>query len=88
MSNPFNAMNPMMNNPAMGSIQNAYKMLMNSKNPLQLFQNMAQQNPQLQPIVQMLRNGGNPQQIFINMCQQSGIDPQQFLNSITGKNAY
>ena len=88
MSNPFNAINPAMNNPAMNSIQNAFRMLMNSNNPMQLFQNMAQQNPQLKPIVQMLRNGGNPQQIFMNMCQQRGIDPQQFLKTITGNNAY
>ena len=90
MSNPFNTMNPMnpMNNMNMGAIQNAYQMLMSSKNPMQLFQNMAQNNPQLQPILQMLRNGGNPQQIFMNMCHQKGIDPQQFLTSITGKNTF
>lgn len=87
MGNPFNSMNPM-NAMNMGSIQNAYQMLMHSSNPIQLFQNMAQQNPQLQPIVNMLRNGGNPQQIFMSMCQQRGINPQQFINSLTGKNTY
>ena len=87
MANPFNVMNPYANM-NMGNIQNAYQMLMNSKNPVQLFQNMAKQNPRLQPIVQMLQNGANPQQIFMNMCQQRGIDPNQFLNSIKGKNTY
>ena len=85
MSNPFNTINPSnpMNANNMAGIKNMYQALTQSGNPLQLFQNLAQQNPQLQPIVQMLKNGANPQQIFINMCRQRGIDPQQFLNAIT-----
>ena len=87
MSNPFNAINPI-NNINIGAIQNMYQMLMNSANPMQMFQNMAQSNPQLQPIANMLRNGGNPQQIFNSLCQQRGINPQQFLTSITGRNTF
>lgn len=84
--NPFNILNPL-NTMNMGGIQEAYQMLMNSQNPTQLFLNMAQRNPNLQPIANMLRQGANPQQIFNNMCQQRGINPQQFLNSITNNNA-
>ena len=82
MKNPFNALNPTPNPTGMTSIQNAYRMLMNSQNPIQILQSMAQQNPALQPIVQMLRNGGNPQQLFINLCQQRGIDPNQFMKQL------
>ena len=87
MSNPFNAINPAnpMNTNNMASIRNAYQMLMNAQNPMQLFQQMAASNPQLQPIVNMLRGGMNPQQIFMNMCQQRGINPQEFLKNITGR---
>lgn len=83
MSNPFNSLNPM-NNYDMGSIQGAYKMLTQASNPMQVFAQMAQQNPRLQPIMNMLNQGANPQQLFMNMCRQRGINPQQFLRNITG----
>ena len=85
MSNPFNTINPI-NNINMGAIQNAYQMLKSAQNPMQMFQQMAQQNPQLQPIANMLRNGANPQQIFNSMCQQRGINPNEFMRSITNQN--
>ena len=87
MGNPFNSLNPTnpMNANNMAGIRNAYQILSSSRNPMQAFQQMAQNNPQLQPIMQMLRNGANPQQIFMNMCQQRGINPQEFLRSITGR---
>ena len=85
MSNPFNTLNP--NNPmnanSMASYRNAYQMLRNSNNPMALFQQMAKNNPQLQPIANMLMQGGNPQQIFYSMCKQRGIDPQAFISQIT-----
>lgn len=83
MANPFNTLNPM-NNYDMGSIQNAYKALTTAKNPMQVFQQMAMNNPRLQPVLSMLNQGANPQQLFMNMCQQRGINPQQFLRNITG----
>lgn len=82
MKNPFNALNPTPNPTGMASIQNAYRMLMSSPNPMALLQNMAQQNPSLQPVVQILKQGGNPQQLFINLCQQRGIDPNQFMKQL------
>lgn len=66
-------------------IKNAYDIFSHSKNPIDAFMKMAEKNLQLQPIAQMLKSGGNPQQIFITLCNQRGIDPQQFLNSITRK---
>ena len=79
MPNPFNTTN---SNPNM-QLQNMYKMLTSSKNPIALFQQMAAQNPQMQPIVDMLRSR-SPQDVFNYMCRQRGIDPQQFLKTITG----
>lgn len=87
MSNPFNTLNLTnpMNTNNMESIRNAYQMLTQSRNPMQAFQQLAQQNPQLQPALQMLQQGMTPQQIFNIMCQQRGINPQEFLKNITGK---
>ena len=86
MSNPFNALNPYnsIDNNKVDNMRNIYQILTQSKNPMQTFQELAMQNPQLQPIVNMLRSGINPQQIFINMCNQRGINPQDFLKKISG----
>lgn len=87
MSNPFNTLNPAnpYNSNAMAGIRNLYQMIMNSGNPMQTFQQLASNNPNMQPILNMLRQGGNPQQIFNSLCQQRGINPSEFLKSITGK---
>jgi len=86
MGNPFNALNAAnpynMNNTA--NLRNAYQMLTQSRNPMQIFQNLAQQNPNLQPVLNMLKGGANPRQIFMSMCQQRGINPNEFLKNITG----
>ena len=84
MNNPFNVNNPL-NNFNMGNLQSAYQTLMNSRNPVQAFSQIAMNNPQMQPILQALNQGANPQQLFYSMCQQRGINPQQFINSITNK---
>lgn len=79
MSNPFNILN---NNTS--NLMSIYKMLTSSNNPMQIFAQLAQQNPSLQPVVQMLQQGNDPQKIFTLMCQQRGVNPQEFLKNITG----
>ena len=78
MPNPFNMQNM---NPNI-QLQNMYKMLTQSSNPMALFQQMAVHNPNLRPIVDMLKSK-SPQDVFNTMCRQRGVDPQQFLKSIT-----
>ncbi len=87
MANPFNILNPTntMNTNNMASIRNAYQMLTQTNNPMQVFQQMAMRNPQLQPVMSMLNQGMQPQQVFNTLCQQRGINPNEFLKSITGK---
>lgn len=84
MSNPFNVLNPSnpINANSLGYIKSLYQAAKNSNNPMQYFQMMAQNNPQLQPILNMVKNGGNPQQIFYQMCQQRGINPEEFLKAL------
>ena len=82
MPNPFNMQNT---NPMM-QMANIYKMLSSSNNPTQLFRQMAEHNPNMQPIVNLLNQGHNPEQIFKSMCEQRGIDPKVFISQITGNN--
>lgn len=78
MANPFN-----MNN-SNNMFKNIYQAMSQSQNPYEMFMRLAGNNPQMQPIVNAMRNGMNPQQIFNNMCQQRGINPNEFIKSITG----
>lgn len=69
-------------NPMMQVMQLANN-LKNSNNPMDLLQNMAQNNPQLQQVVGAINNsGGNPKQAFMNLAGQMGVDPNQVLNQI------
>lgn len=79
MPNPFNTMNT---NPNF-QLQNMYKALMQSKNPMQVFQQVAMTNPRMRPIADMLKHK-SPEEVFNTLCKQRGVDPQQFLKSITG----
>lgn len=87
MSNPFNMLNPTnpinVNNTA--NIRSIYQTMMQSSNPMQMFKQLAGRNPALQPAINMLNQGISPQQVFNTMCQQRGINPTEFLKSITGK---
>lgn len=65
------------------NLNDIYKMLSTSKNPTQLFQNIAKNNPNMAPIMNLLNNGITPEQVFNYMCKQRGVDPQQFINNIT-----
>ena len=78
MPNPFNQQQ------SQNEMQKMYQMFVNSKNPQQLFKNLAKQNPRFDAILDMLNKGTNPQQLFYSLCQQRGINPQEFLKSITG----
>lgn len=84
--NPFNIINPAnpMNNNRIGQMKNMLNTFRNSKNPMALFQQMAQRNPQFQPVIKMMQQGMNPNQIFESVCKERGINPQEFLNMFKG----
>lgn len=71
-----------MPNPFYNPKPNLYNQFMNSNNPMQLFENIAMQNPQLNSVLNMLKTN-NPQQVFITLCNQRGIDPNSFIKNIT-----
>ena len=84
--NPFNTINP--NNPMnannMNNYKNIYRMLTTRGNPMQLLNQMAGSNPNMKPILDLINKGANPQDIFNDMCKQRGINPEEFIKSITG----
>lgn len=74
--------NPLLQNNS-NDLRNLYKAMQNG-NPMQMFQQIAMKNPNMQPILNMLNNGANPQQLFYQMCKQKGINPDEFIKNITG----
>lgn len=80
--NPFSSMNP--NSPYMGlnQMKSVYQMIASSRNPIATFQQIASNNPQLQPIAQMLQYGASPEQVFRQVCQQRNVNPEEFINQI------
>lgn len=86
MVNPFytasNRPMPNQNGNSVPNLKDIYKMLSTSNNPLQLFQNIAQNNPNMKPIIDLLNNGYSPKQVFDSLCKQRGINPQEFINSL------
>ena len=81
-------------NPAMSAISNmamlkqaaqsAKKMmgmLNGVKNPQQALMMVAQQNPDLNSIMQMV-GGRNPQQVFYEECQKNGVNPEEILKEL------
>lgn len=86
MANPFNKLNPAnpMNTNNINAYRDIYRMLSNSGNPMQMLNQMASQNPNMKPIIDLIRSGRNPQDIFKDMCNQRGLNPDEFIKSITG----
>lgn len=80
-------------NPAMGAQNNLMQaaqsakrmmgMLQTVKNPQQALMSAAQQNPQLNAVMQMC-NGRNPQEVFYEQCKKQGIDPNTVINALKG----
>ena len=71
----------------MGNQSNPMKQMLNairsSKNPQQLFMNMAQQNPQMKQVLNMIQTSGkSPKDLFYQLAQQKGVDPNQILNML------
>lgn len=66
---------------------NSMKQMLNairsSKNPQQLFMNMAQQNPQLKQLLTTINSSGkSPKELFYEVAKQKGIDPNQIINML------
>ena len=72
------------NNALMQAAQSAKRMmgmLNAAKNPQQAFMQVAQQNPQLNAVMQLV-GGRNPQEVFYEQCQKKGVNPEDILRQL------
>lgn len=77
-SNTRNSINPSQN------FKDLYKMLTQSNNPIQLFTEIAKNNPNMAPILTLLQSGYSPEQVFNMLCEKKGVNPQEFMSKLKG----
>lgn len=80
-------MNPQQMPPQMNQsiqqIKNMMSMVQMSANPQMALQNIVNQNPNLQNILNLANsNGANLQQVFYNMAKQKGVNPEDIINAL------
>ena len=75
-SNEHSTINPSQN------LKDLYKLLTQSNNPIQLFTEIAKNNPNMAPVLNLLQNGYSPEQVFNMMCEKRGINPQEFMSKL------
>ena len=80
-------MNPQQMPPQMSQsiqqIKNMMSMVQMSANPQMALQNIVNQNPNLQNILNLANsNGTNLQQVFYNMAKQKGVNPEDIINAL------
>ena len=83
--NPFNSLNPgnPMSDANMNYYRKIYQMLSNGGNPINMMNQIATSNPNMKPILDLLNKGANPKDIFDDLCRQRGINPNEFIKSLT-----
>lgn len=90
MANPLVSMGAPLKNPVVNPNMDAIKqaaqsakrmmgMLQAVKDPQKALMMAAQQNPQLNAVMQMCQ-GRNPEQLFREECQKAGINPEEVMN--------
>ena len=72
-----------MNNPQMNPATILTQMLSMGNNPQQILQNMANQNPQVNALInQMQQSGLTPKQFVMQYAKQNNINIQPFINAM------
>lgn len=59
-----------------------YNMCYNTKNPMQLLEQLEMQNPTLKSVTNLFKQGFNEEQVFIELCKRKGVNADNFLKSI------
>lgn len=72
--------NPIMNNPVMQAVN----LMRNGGNPMQLFQQMAGNNPQMGQFIQMVggKNSNQLKQMAINAAKERGTSVEQIAQAL------
>lgn len=65
------------------SAKRMMNMLQSAKDPRKALTMAAQQNPQLNTIMQMC-SGRNPEEVFREECKKHGIDPNTIISALKG----
>lgn len=79
----MNPQMPQQMNQSIQQIKNMMNMVQMSTNPQMALQNIVNQNPNLQNILNLAgSNGANLQQIFYNMAKQKGVNPEDIINAL------
>lgn len=69
-----------------GNPMNILQMLMQSKNPQQMFQNMIQNNPKANAIIKQMQSSGmSAEQFTRQYAKQNNIDIDQIVNDFKSK---
>ena len=63
-------------------IMQLYNMCYNTKNPIQLLEQLEMQNPILKSVTSLFKQGFNEEQVFIELCKRKGVNADNFLKSI------
>jgi ABC-type proline/glycine betaine transport system substrate-binding protein len=75
-----------MNNPQMNPATILTQMLSMGNNPQQILQNMANQNPQVNALInQMQQSGLTPKQFVMQYAKQNNINIQPFINAMNNR---
>ena len=79
MNSLYQQLNPMQNNP----LVQMFKTVRASKNPQQLLNNIAQQNPQIKQTLDVINScGKSPKDLFYQATQQMGVNPESILSML------
>jgi hypothetical protein len=76
-------MNPLnQQNRQVQMIKQIYELCYNTKNPMQLLEQLEKQNPQLKSVTALFKQGFNEEQVFIELCKRKGVNADNFLQGI------
>lgn len=86
MINPIMAMlGRAQSNPAMQGISQMAGMVQAAQNPQAALSQMAQNNPQIQQVMQYVQqNGGDARTAFYALAKQKGVDPDAIIQQVQG----
>jgi len=76
-----NVVKPQVNPQMLNGIKAYMQTMKMAQNPTQALEQICQQNPQVQNVVDLCR-GRDPKEVFMEQCKKQGIDPQQIIDML------
>ena len=67
----------------LGQIKQMMGMIRNAGNPQAMLNQMMQNNPQMNQVMDFVnQHGGDAQKAFYSLCEQRGVNPDEILNML------